>query len=193
MSLEMLMSEEEKAMFRQALSEKEHNEYFEYGVGGSSVEAAKYVPNVVGVDSDTRWCDKVMEACSTVEAHHIDIGPVGYAGYPETRNEDLTVKYPESIFLYADKPDVILIDGRFRVACAAQVLMFCQWKNITPIVLLHDAYRSWYVSISRLFRLHSMTPARGKDDGGLFRFDVNLDISDTVARDIFEKFKHDPR
>ena len=191
MSLEMLMLPAEKELFRATLSAC--SEYFEYGLGGSTVEAAKTVSTVAGVDSSLDWCNKVTQEAPSVRAHHVDIGPIKHAGYPDDRStRDKWPDYPRSIFDVANKPDVILIDGRFRVACAAQVFLFCKHKKITPTVLLHDAYRGHYVSISRLFRLHSTTPSQSNKKG-MYRFDVDLSISETVANDIFEKFKYDAR
>ena len=63
---------------------------------------------------------------------YINIGPVGDFSYPLLKNKNKIKKYIQSIdkeFQNEKFPDFILIDGRFRVACALNLLKFTQVKK----------------------------------------------------------------
>lgn len=104
----------------------------EFGCGGSTVVAAQHVPRIVSVDSDPAWLAKIaadpaLAGCDFTP-FHADIGPVSEWGYPvdEARLRDWP-RYHAQIWRHmAGSPDVILIDGRFRVACALQSLVHCK-------------------------------------------------------------------
>ena len=75
---------------------------------------------------------------------YINIGPVGDFSYPLLKNKNKIKKYIQSIdkeFQNEKFPDFILIDGRFRVACALNLLKFTQVKkNLCKIII--DDYRN---------------------------------------------------
>jgi hypothetical protein len=108
--------------------------YLEYGIGGSTVLAADVaVPSLLGVESDRSWMALVQLALDRksyhgAQLHYVDIGPTGAWGHPVSdsgwRNYH---RYPLGIWAaltQETKPDLVLIDGRFRVACALATLMF---------------------------------------------------------------------
>lgn len=109
----------------------------EYGAGGSSMTAARLkVPTIISVESDTDFLaatGAAVRASATHSAfigHHADIGPTKEWGNPADRSKvHLWPRYCSDVWARITRerlpqPDVVLIDGRFRVACLlATVLM----------------------------------------------------------------------
>ena len=103
--------------------------YLEYGSGGSTVTAVLTgVPDLITVESDRLWLDAVRERVAdrlVAGRHHlqyIDIGPTMLHGYPASESPWRRFgQYPLAPWKLARarglSPDVVLIDGRFRVAC----------------------------------------------------------------------------
>ena len=103
--------------------------YLEFGMGGSTTLAARIgVPNIISVDSSKEWVDNILlqisqlELKGSVQLLHANLGETGDWGYP--KNSDGIANWPSYyagpwIVVRQKKidPDLILIDGRFRVAC----------------------------------------------------------------------------
>lgn len=117
----------------------------EYGSGGSTVLAAELGANVWSVESDPDW------ACGLqgwLDAHpltgraqvlHVDIGPTRDWGHPvDTAGfrawPDYALKVWDSPgFAH---PDVVLVDGRFRLAC----FLTTAYRISRPVTLFFDDY-----------------------------------------------------
>lgn len=107
----------------------------EYGSGGSTALAAELPGKTVfSVESDAVWLEMMRSwfasapPAADVVLHHSDIGPTKEWGYPaDWRSFYRWPGYASSVWERSDfrHPDVVLIDGRFRVACfltlAAQI------------------------------------------------------------------------
>lgn len=110
--------------------------YFEFGSGGSTDLAInkKNIKKIYSVDTDEKWLDKFNN--DKLKKIYIDVGPVGKLGVPLNNNKKQNWElYSRSINDIIDIPDLILIDGRFRVACGLQ-----SWLKITnkTNVIIHD-------------------------------------------------------
>jgi hypothetical protein len=95
--------------------------YGEYGVGESTVWVSQNTSAaIVAVETDSRWAEKIIEKIQkkNVQITHIDLGNVGPWGRPTgySRRSKFS-SYFNSIWDHPRTPDVVLIDGRFRVAC----------------------------------------------------------------------------
>jgi hypothetical protein len=112
------------------------NCYLEYGTGGTTVKAVNFeIPNVFAVESDALWLEairyKIGQFVSTSECHliHVDVGPTREWGYPtsEAHWRDYP-RYALDIWGVCQAknvaPDLILIAGRFRVACFLASILF---------------------------------------------------------------------
>ena len=120
----------------------------EYGSGGSTVLAGDLPGKTVfSVESDALWADGLQvwfannPPQSRVCIHAVDIGPTGEWGAPvNQRSWRRYHQYPLSVWDRDDfqHPDVVLIDGRFRLACLLAVLH----KITRPVVALFDDYRN---------------------------------------------------
>lgn len=143
-NLTMRMSNHEIDLFSKIL--KEGLVYLEYGSGGST-KAAAHCPSIAqitSVESDAVYVEahvlddpKVQEAVKTRRLNFIlvDIGPTGNWGYPlDISKSYLWPNYVLSPYLYGPKPDVILIDGRFRVASSLVSMLEAPQARL----LIHD-------------------------------------------------------
>jgi hypothetical protein len=104
----------------------------EYGTGGSTVVAASRAAcRVFSVESSADWLAKMQtwfEASppkAKLHLHHADIGRTKEWGFPvDAKTLNRWAAYPVSVWDRDDfkHPDLVLIDGRFRLACALTVL-----------------------------------------------------------------------
>lgn len=108
------------AMFRSRLQGV--SVYGEYGMGASSRWVlANTSAKVIAVDTSEAWVDAVRTAFEDeprLTATWIDVGPLGDWGTPLgfTRSDNFE-RYFNEIWTGEDQPEVVLVDGRFRVAC----------------------------------------------------------------------------
>jgi hypothetical protein len=104
--------------------------FFEFGVGGSTRYARSVLPaaQMFGLDSSRDWVSDLSREMADLAGRlrWIDIGPTEGWGYPvaatEQQHSHLFPAYSAAIFdwmSYAGGIGLTLIDGRFRVACAA--------------------------------------------------------------------------
>jgi hypothetical protein len=118
----------------------------EYGSGGSTVVAAGLPGRrVFAVESSAPWIAK-MEAwfagnppVAKVTLHHGNVGKTKDWGFPaDAKMAGRWSAYPVSVWDRPDfhHPDVVLIDGRFRLACALTVL----FRITRPVQVLIDDY-----------------------------------------------------
>ena len=130
--------------------------YLEFGIGGSTFLAAQLVKgSILTVESDLAWIENTRAACETVETlskitfTYADIGPTRHLGYPadypkQVRSLPAWARYHDDVWSIpeAARSDTVLVDGRFRVACALQTLLHCDDRTV---MMVHDyALRSHY-------------------------------------------------
>lgn len=142
---ELTMPDPEAALLRDAYLTADC--ILEYGSGGSTVMAGEMPGKTVfSVESDAVWLAMMRDwfastpAIADVRLHHADIGPTGDWGHPtdETHFRQWP-GYALSVWDRSDfqHPDVVLIDGRFRVAS----LLTTAFRIKRPVVALFDDYR----------------------------------------------------
>ncbi|PWB82452.1 MAG: hypothetical protein C3F11_11870 [Methylocystaceae bacterium] len=139
-SLRPHMTDSEIELFTQHLHGARR--LLEFGCGGSTVLAgAEGASGIVSVDSDRAWLDKVAAAPelrkTSFQPVHVDIGPIGAWGVPSDHSHAL--KWPDyytAVWAHvAQEPDVVFIDGRFRIACTLYSLLKCGGR---AKYLIHD-------------------------------------------------------
>lgn len=124
-----MMSSAETKLFQKYLSQGTN--YLEYGSGGSTVFASKFPLRIKSIESDSEWASKIQKETRT-EMNYINLGRTGGCGTPvDLSTKHLWHKYSQN---YSDEFDLVLIDGRFRVACFLDICL----KGGTPTVLFHD-------------------------------------------------------
>lgn len=145
----------------------------EYGAGGSTVMAAEMAGKTVfAVESDLAWIARLESWLAAhppraqVHLHRAEIGPTGDWGHP--RHEGSFRRWPAYPLAVWDRPDfahpdVVLIDGRFRVACLLSVL----FRITRPVTVWFDDYRDRrpYHRVEDLLRPAAMV-------GRMARFDL---------------------
>lgn len=118
----------------------------EYGSGGSTVLVAEMADKTVfSVESDAVWLEKMRayfaahQPAAKLHLHHGDIGLTKEWGHP--LDDDDFRKWPDyPTKIWRTKcfahPDLVLIDGRFRVACFLTTL----FSISRPTRVLFDDY-----------------------------------------------------
>jgi len=136
--------------------------YLEYGAGGSTVAAAGHVDTIVTVENDRKFLDSVTAKMGSRARHfvpiHVDTGWTRQLGHPVVRRPTPArvakwKEYPVAPWRYLERaglqPDLILVDGRFRVACVLESLLRLGDGARTRILLDDYAGRSAYSVIER--------------------------------------------
>lgn len=118
----------------------------EYGSGGSTViAAANAKAKVFSVESDPDWTQMMRDwfdanpPKADLVLHYADIGPTKAWGMPvNNRAVSKWPGYPNSVWDLPGfvQPNVVLIDGRFRLACFMTVLL----RTTKPVKVLWDDY-----------------------------------------------------
>ena len=150
--MKAIMSSDEQEKYKEYLLKS--SKIFEFGSGGSTVLAAS-LPNIEtihSVDSNAKWINKVdKQTNKKVIFHYIDINSTSANwGFPKDRSkiEDWP-KYSEVLSTLNYRPNLVFVDGRFRVACALKSI-----KNMEDdsYLVVHDYLnRSYYHVIEKFF------------------------------------------
>ncbi len=136
--------------------------YLEFGSGGSTIRACELgVPEIHTVETSKDFLDEVIEDCNaigykgTIHPHFIDIGPTKSWGYPVSRKS--SGRWPayyvspwKSLEEQDKSPDLILVDGRFRVAVFLYSLLMA--KIGTTILVDDYAKRGHYHLIEQIIK-----------------------------------------
>lgn len=161
---------------------KRADHVLEFGAGGSTTLALKLgVKHLDSVESDAAWIARIQADEAAARAldnrrlrmHHADIGPIGMFGGPGKAS--LQRQWPN----YFSKPwqhidsrtlDIVLIDGRFRVACILESILRTERRTVLAI---HDfwnrpAYHQVLPFLDELDRCETL---------GVFRVKPDLDRS----------------
>jgi len=175
--------------------------YLEYGSGGSTVQAHRHARTLVSVDSDGRFLKdvgrKIRQDGSATRTNliHANIGLTKAWGVPVfTKPTARRLKrwrgYVQAPWKYyrehGVQPDLILVDGRFRVACVLESLL-----NLTPqseCRILFDDYasRPHYSVVERFADLVCM-----KGRMAVFRRKPDMDVE--ACRQALEEHYTDHR
>jgi hypothetical protein len=117
----------------------------EFGGGGSTYFAVTGTrASIRTVESNTAWIEKLRalpeiaeaEAAGRLELLHVDIGLTGSWGFPSDRKaRDRWPAYSLAPWRWWQRPDVVFVDGRFRLACLLAAVL-----NTWPgaIIIAHD-------------------------------------------------------
>lgn len=135
------MSDAEVECYRSYLGQADR--LVEYGSGGSTFLAISLgIPEILTVESDVKWVRRLKRnlhirralRSGQLRLRHVDIGRTEKWGKPgNERNRSNWPLYPAAPWEILDSPDVVFVDGRFRVACIAQCVL-----NRVPVIVVHD-------------------------------------------------------
>ncbi len=126
------------------------NSYLEFGSGASTLLAARAGVQTVSVESDSHFAEamqKVLGSLAPVEIIVCDIGLTEEWGYPvftrpTSKRLENWKKYANSPFSKIAKatsfPDMVLIDGRFRIACALATALNAKKVEAATTIYIDD-------------------------------------------------------
>lgn len=147
-NITILMTMSERVLFWRYLCNS--TRYFEYGSGGST-ELASLTTNLnqfATVDSDVTFATQLIQrtpsllqalSIGRMLAFHADIGPIREFGHPlNAEHQHLWRNYPQYVLRMPWTPDLVLVDGRFRVASALFALLAVSKER--GLVLIHDFF-----------------------------------------------------
>lgn len=104
--------------------------YGEYGSGKSTLWVARNFPQIqiCSVDSSQVWVNQIREEIGQgqLDIKYVDVGPVKDWGKPLGLSKRQTFKEYAEILWQEKSPDLVLIDGRFRVLCFLTTLAKAQ-------------------------------------------------------------------
>ena len=84
-----------------------------------------------------------MERVGQFSVHGVYIGELGDWGFPkDSTNISLWPSYCESIWKYGRDAELVLVDGRFRVACALHAVLLSYTPPDTNLTTLFANYSS---------------------------------------------------
>lgn len=164
---------------------KRCSRYLEFGCGGSTILASRLgIPHLCSVESDRLWAEAVKQEPrvrasfedGSYRLHWVDIGETGEWGFPNSDTN--AAKWPAfSLSVWAEltfSPDVVLVDGRFRVSCTLQTIARCPEGTL---IAVHDFERENYQPILRhadiVEQAERLVILRRKRDIDPFQFGVD--------------------
>ena len=112
--------------------------YGEYGCGASTLYVSKKSNvNIISVDSSEDWINRIKEELkereTKIDLKFIDVGITKEWGRPnDYSKKENFIKYINYLWERDLKPNIVLIDGRFRVACFLYSLLNA--KPFTKII-----------------------------------------------------------
>lgn len=178
------MDKESLRFFGETLTKSEC--YLEYGCGGSTVYASRFrnLKFILSVDTSAEWVRAIREevlGSSEVQLYlgHIDLGEVGDWGVPKdtTRYKDFWM-YSVAPWQKANEqkifPDLVLIDGRFRVSCFLYSLIAAR----TGTTIIFDDY----FDRPEYFEVENFCPVEKRvGRSAVFKCSKKFDISNIVS------------
>lgn len=187
-----VMFEEEKELLKKHLLQTKN--YLEFGTGGSILFALiNSEVNITSVDTNIGWINFIKKYRiirnnleKRLKIFFVDIGPTKHWGYPVDDREQ--AKFPDfssKIFQLSDpsKYDLILVDGRFRVACTLSSILHChQNKNLT--LMIHD------YSIREDYKIVEKFLEKTDEAKTLFVFKIKENTNLAEVQELYEQDKY---
>ena len=136
--------------------------YLEYGSGSSTLLADRNNINYYSVESDKLFYKTLKKSLKNGNYFLKDFGllapssrPVLFT-YTKFYYSKRAKKYAGDVLNYLNEknliPDLILIDGRYRILCALYVYKFLKEKNFSTTIIIDDyAYRPYMQVVDKFF------------------------------------------
>ena len=127
------MTPGELALLQSCLNSAVH--YLEFGAGASTIHASNVpsIRHIDSVDSSGQYIDEHLRPNPAISSalsagrlafHVIDIGATSKWGYPVDKSKrHQWENYSSGVFLRPSHHDLVLVDGRFRVACTLSSIL----------------------------------------------------------------------
>lgn len=121
--------------------------YLEFGSGGTTVVADRLGVPTVSVETDRFYARAVAGKLRSgaVRQLAVPMGLTGEWGYPVFESRRKARRYVTAPFGDEPFPDFILVDGRYRVACALESARRAKARGARATLMIDDyAWRSSY-------------------------------------------------
>lgn len=155
--------------------------YVEYGSGATTVIADRAGIPAVSVESDPYYSRAVATRLTgSIDQVVVNLGITGPWGTPLRSTAHKGLRYVEAPFGRGFFPDFILVDGRYRAACALNAANEATAHNRSATMMFDDyANRPWYhfieehmgapelVGRAAIFKLGSRGVERGVVDAAM--------------------------
>jgi hypothetical protein len=172
----------------------------EYGSGGSTLFAARCGVSVIAVETSRRFTRELNYRLNKLDANnaqviHCDVGPTERWGWPvDTDPTEKNVaawrhylELPWQVALAKQSsPELVLVDGRFRVACVAYSAAQIARLGSNASILLDDYERENYAPVETICRIEQR-------HGRLVNLRVRPDVSRTQIEAMFRTYLTDIR
>jgi hypothetical protein len=174
--------------------------YLEYGSGGSTIVAAEHVDTLVSVDSDKYFLRSVRKhlefrSNQDIELIHANIGLTKEWGTPilhkpTHRRAIRWANYSRAPWPWLLRknlqPDLILVDGRFRVACVLECVSHIRKPESCRIFLDDYRSRNHYHTVQKFCNVLQM-------EGRMCILQPKINIDRSYLLEELEKSRHDYR
>ena len=161
--MEPLLGENDKLMFYDYLNKASY--YFEYGGGGSTFQASvrNNMKKIYSVESDPTWLKTVKDSITFPNIQYfyneMDVVPDNWGNPGFYATDEQKRKYSnymsELTMDEKTKLDLVMIDGRFRVACCLKC--FNSVKDECPIIFDDFLNRTQYHVVLQYFDIVETT------------------------------------
>ena len=168
--------------------------YLEYGSGASTFFAKKNKKKFISLEADKSFYSFVKKNIKQIK--YLDIGPTKYFSIPilPTYMIRKKINYYSNYLtnIYNSQgviPDLILIDGRFRILTTLKIIRFLKKKKAQNITIIIDDYlkRRHYKNIENIVTVHQV----GRF--GIIKYNPRIIINNKKLDSLINKFLHDFR
>jgi hypothetical protein len=126
--------------------------YVEFGSGGSTVFASRMGVSTISVENDRFFAREVARCLSgtSVRQEICEMGLVGEWGFPIFPSASAAKRYVSAPWDNQGFPDFVLVDGRYRVACALESARQANLVGANAVLMFDDyANRSFYHAVEK--------------------------------------------
>lgn len=190
-----VMHPKEIELFRKYIQSSKN--YLEFGLGGSTIYTLIHSECIIYcVDSNQSWLD-FMKKYTIIQNHYHkrlnvfleNIGPTKKWGFPvDESHKELFPDFSKNIYsqIPTEDIDLVLIDGRFRVACALMAVIQFYTRREHVHIMIHDyTIRSEYSIIEKY-----LERIDGSDTLMVFKIKEEVDL-DEVWQD-YANYQYTP-
>lgn len=172
--------------------------YLEFGSGNTTIFASQNNINFYSIESDRNFFYYLANKKNIKNIYFYSLGLVQFYSYPLFKSKIFKIYYKNRAKIYASKifeilteklimPDLVLVDGRYRVACMLNIFLYLKKNNlINTCVILDDfKHRDHYQIINSFFNISLV--------GRLGVCYINNKAQTSEINNLIEKYLEDPR
>tara|TARA_E500000178_G_scaffold341561_1_gene385619 strand:- start:143 stop:844 length:702 start_codon:yes stop_codon:yes gene_type:complete len=172
--------------------------YLEFGSGNTTIFATQNNINFYSIESDRNFFYYLTNKKNIKNIYFYSLGLVQFYSYPLFKSNIFKIYYRSRAKIYVSKifevlttkmimPDLVLVDGRYRVACMLNIFLYLKKNNlINTCVILDDfKHREHYQIINSFFNISLV--------GRLGVCYINDKAQTSEINNLIEKYLEDPR